>query len=212
MSCSLHLRRLHESSKIGSLRATVLSCYNFVTISISYSHLTLPTQDGNMKSTFTRRSFLSTAAVFSLMRQATAFLHDCTEVDYATLQAHLATTGEPARIGTDGLYAPLTSEEISDECLFVGLAPSSAFATEYPVLYSSVVEFAVDSGIFGFEFIPDVSENLQARAALKLEKRQRGCGATCANASCDSCKCKWDHSYCVGGPGPNNCFSIYICK
>jgi hypothetical protein len=140
------------------------------------------------------RSFLVTAISASrIIGQAPAFLHDCTEVSYATLQEYLA-TGQPAQIGTDGLYAALSPEE--SDCLFVPLGPSSNFANEYPELYSSVVTITINSGAFGSTFLPGTSDSPGNRAVSRLAKRQRGCGALCTNSSCDSCKCKWDHSYC----------------
>jgi len=147
---------------------------------------------------------LLAANTFILSASADSEMVDCTEVDFATFNV-LGTANSTPRIGVKGMYASMAN----GSCVYVDASLGSAFAQQYPDEHATFVSAATEAvaslGLTGsLEFLGDVV----TRDMQKLEERQRGCGQGCTGASCDSCKCKWDHSLCVR----NVCYSIFVCK
>ncbi|OAL03773.1 hypothetical protein IQ06DRAFT_291453 [Phaeosphaeriaceae sp. SRC1lsM3a] len=145
----------------------------------------------------------------------TGFEH-CSPVPYSTFYATKVSNVNP-HLGPKGIYA----DNISGDCMYLDASASSDFATNHVDEYAAFV--GAINGIDGLAsqlaFLNEVDDEVSKRDSEGLlgglEKRTT-CKDICSSSlssrkKCSKCSCKFDYTFCAGGPG-GNCVSYYTCK
>lgn len=155
------------------------------------------------------------ALLFSSSVLAQNGFDNCAPTPYTTFHSTKVSTVNPT-LGPKGIYA----DSVNGDCMYLDASATSDFATNHVDEYAEFITAvqSIEGLSSDIQFLSEKDDGVTKRdAGLSggLEKRVT-CGDTCSSSlstakKCSKCSCKFDYTFCAGGPG-GNCVSYYKCK
>jgi len=157
---------------------------------------------------------LSHLALFSPALASTGF-EQCIPTPYENFYSTKIPTINP-HLGPKGIYA----DNVDGDCMYLDASSTSDFATNHVDEYTAFV--SAINGIEGLSselaFLNESDDGVTKRDVTGLETLEKRvtCKDICSSSlstrkKCSKCSCKFDNTFCAGGPG-GNCVSYYKCK